>query len=146
MAEYTVSVEVNRPIDHAWDVFMDESKTAQWLTGFKRMEIIEGEPLTVGSRHKMVFEEDGSELVFVETVRVIQPPKEFSFDFDHEFMGSTLRVTLESVAADRTLLSCHTNVKATEVLTEEQLASMTPDMKKRQMRNFENLKTLIESS
>ena len=39
---------------------MDESKMGEWLEGYKSMEVLEGEPLTVGSKHKMIFEEDGT--------------------------------------------------------------------------------------
>ena len=41
MAKYSVSVEVNRPIEEAWEVFMDESKMGEWLEGYKSMEVLE---------------------------------------------------------------------------------------------------------
>ena len=74
MPKYRVSVEVNKPIEEAWEVLMDESKMGEWLEGYKGMELLEGEPLTVGSKHKMIFEEDGQELTFTETVTAISPP------------------------------------------------------------------------
>ena len=146
MPQYTVSVEVQADIERAWDVFMDESKIDQWLIGFKSMETIEGEPLSVGSKHKMFFEDRGREVVLVETVRDIRPPREFVFDLDHELMNSTVRVTLEERSRGVTLISSHTNAEPTKILWKLLMFFMVPNMKKRQRQNFENLKTIIESA
>lgn len=146
MPQYSVSVEVQADIERAWDVFMDESKMDQWLIGFKSMEIIEGDPLTVGSKHKMFFEDRGREVVLVETVQSIRPPREFVFDLDHELMNSTVRMTLEEPSRGVTLISSHTNVEPTKILWKILMFFMVPSMKKRQRQNLENLKALIESA
>ena len=75
MPKFTVSIEVDKPIQHCWDILIDESRMAEWVIGFKRKETIEGEPMTVGSRHRAVFEEGGKEGVFIETIRVVDPPR-----------------------------------------------------------------------
>ena len=146
MPQYSVSVEVQADIERAWDVFMDESKMDQWLIGFKSMEIIEGDPLTVGSKHKMFFEDRGREVVLVETVQSIRPPREFVFDLDHELMNSTVRMTLEEPSRGVTLISSHTNVEPTKILWKILMFFMVPSIKKRQRQNLENLKALIESA
>ena len=146
MAEYSVSVEANRPIDHAWAVLVDDSRMGEWLQGYKSTETLEGEPLTVGSKHRVVFDEGGMEVVFIETVRVVDAPTEFSFDLKHEMMGSSIRFLLESIGPDRTQISCVTTVNPSEMVTEEQLEATKPDMKDRQMRNFNSLKAVIEAS
>lgn len=146
MPQYTVSVEVHADIEQAWDVFMDESKMSQWLKGFTSMETIEGEPLTVGSKYKMFFEERGREVVLVETVRAIHPPTQFAFDLDHELMNSTVDVTLERRGRGVTMISSRTDAKATKLLWKVMMFFMVPNMKKRQRENFENLKAVIESS
>ena len=146
MPKYSVSVEVNKPIEEAWGVLVDDSKMGEWLQGYKSTETLEGEPLTVGSRHRVVFDEGGMEVVFIETVRVVDAPTEFSFDLEHEMMGSSILFTLESIGENRTEISCLTTVNPSDMVSEEQLEAMKPDMKDRQMRNFENLKAVIESS
>ena len=35
MPKFSVSVEVDKPIQHCWDIFMDESRMAEWAIGFK---------------------------------------------------------------------------------------------------------------
>ena len=145
MAKYSVSVEVERPIEVAWDVLMDDSKMSEWLEGYKSMELLEGEPLTVGSKHKMIFEENGQEVSFTETVTAIDPPKEFSFDFDHDMMGSNIQITLESVGPASTRITNRTNFQVDGFFINLMMFFMTPRMKSRQRRSFALLKSLIEA-
>ena len=145
MSKFSVSLEVDKPIQHCWDILMDESRMAEWAIGFQSIETIEGEPMTVGSKHRMVFEERGKELVFIETVKVIDPPREFTFDLDHEVMNSTVSMTLESVGAERTLLSSHTDGHPTKLLLKIMMPFMVPRMKKRQFQQLENLKAIMEA-
>lgn len=146
MAKFSVSLEVDKPIQHCWDIFMDESRMAEWAIGFQSIETIEGEPMTVGSKHRMVFEERGKELVFIETVKVIDPPREFTFDLDHEVMNSTVSMTFESVGGERTRLVSHTDGRPTKLLLKIMMPFMVPQMKKRQFQQLENLKAMMEAS
>lgn len=146
MPKYSVSVEVNKPIEEAWEVLMDESKMGEWLEGYKGMELIEGEPLTVGSKHKMIFEENGQEMTFTETVTAIEPLKEFSFDFDHDMMSSSIQMTLESVGMASTRITNRTKFSANGFFINLLMFFMTPRMKSRQRRSFAHLKALIEAS
>ena len=146
MAKFSVSLEVDKPIQHCWDILMDESRMAEWAIGFQSIETIEGEPMTVGSKHRMVFEERGKELVFIETVRVIDPPREFTFDLDHEVMNSTVSMTFESVGAERTRLVSYTEGRPTKLLLRIMMPFMVPQMKKRQFQQLENLKAIMEAS
>ncbi len=146
MPKYRVSVEVDKPIEEAWDVVMDEAKMGEWLEGYKGMELIEGEPLAVGSKHKMIFEENGQELTFTETVTAVDPPKEFSFDFDHDMMRSHIQITLESLESGTTRITNRTDFKVDGFFINILMFFMTPRMKGRQRRSFERLKSLIESN
>ena len=146
MPTYSVRVDIDRPIEEAWEVLMDESKMGEWLEGYKGMELLEGEPLTVGSKHKMIFEENGQELTFIETVTAIEPLKEFSFDFDHDMMSSSIQMTLASVGPSSTRITNRTKFAANGFFINLLMFFMTPRMKSRQRRSFARLKALIEAS
>ena len=146
MAKFSVSIEVDKPIQHCWDILMDESRMAEWAIGFKSVETIEGEPMTVGSKNRMVFEERGKEIVFIETIMVIDPPREFTFDLDHELMNSTVSMTFESLGAERSRLSSYTEGRPPKLLFKIMMPFMVPQMKKRQFQQLENLKAMMEAS
>lgn len=146
MPKYSVKVDIDKPVEDAWEVLMDESRMGEWLEGYKGMELIEGEPLTVGSKHKMIFEENGQEMTFTETVTAIEPLKEFSFDFDHDMMSSNIQMTLESTGAASTRITNRTKFAANGFFINLMMFFMTPRMKSRQRRSFARLKALIEAS
>ena len=146
MPKYSVRIDIDRPIEEAWEVLMDESRMGEWLEGYKSMELIEGEPLTVGSKHKMIFEDRGKELVLIETVSAIDPPHEFAIDLDHELMNSSMSTTLERIGPDRTRLVSTTETRSPKLLWKIILPFMTPQIRKRSRGDLEKLKALIESS
>ena len=146
MPKYSLSIEVDRPIEDAWEVYMDESRMREWLTGYRSMELIEGEPLTVGSKHRILFEDRGRDLVLEETVTAIDPPREFAFDLEHEIMSSSMRITLESIGPDRTRLVSTTETRSPKLLWKIILPFMTPQMRKRNRGDLEMLKAMIEAS
>ena len=102
--------------------------------------------MTVGSKNRMVFEERGKEIVFIETIMVIDPPREFTFDLDHELMNSTVSMTFESLGAERTRLSSYTEGRPPKLLFKIMMPFMVPQMKKRQFQQLENLKAVMETS
>ena len=146
MPKYSVRDDIDRPVEDAWEVLMDESRMGEWLEGYKSMELIEGEPLTVGSKHKLVFEENGKEMTFTETVTAIEPLKEFSFDFDHDMMSSSIQMTLESTGPASTRITNRTKFSANGFFINLLMFFMTPRMKSRQSRSYARLKALIEAS
>ncbi len=146
MAKFSVSIEVDKQIQHCWDILMDESRMGEWAIGFRSVETIEGEPMTVGSKNRMVFEERGKEIVFIETIMVIDPPREFTFDLDHELMNSTVSMTFESLGAERTRLVSYTEGRPPKLLFKIMMPFMVPQMKKRQFQQLENLKAIMEAS
>ena len=92
--ENETRVMVEKPKDHVWAKFQDESKMGEWLEGFKSIETFEGEPGTVGSKHRLKFENDGREIEMVETVTANEAGKRFAFNLENEVMYSDIEVTL----------------------------------------------------
>ena len=69
---YETSVEVERPVETAWRVFMDGERMSQWMTNLQRVETIAGEPGMVGSQFRLVFDENGEEVVVSEMVTEVR--------------------------------------------------------------------------
>ena len=140
-----MSIDVDKPITEAWEVFMGESKLPEWLTGFQSMELIEGERLTDGSKHRMVFKERDKEIVFIETVNAIKAPNEFSFTLDHESMASDLTITREHRQGPD-WISSHTHMQVKTFMWKIMMLFMKGQMRKPQVQQYEKLNALIESS
>ena len=91
---YESSVEINKPREVVWNYFSDESKMSEWLTGFQKIENISGNKNEVGSKWRLTFVENGSEVVMTETVKDFKAPERFSMLLDHEIMSNDVAVTL----------------------------------------------------
>ncbi len=85
---YGHEITVNKPIKEAWAVTQDQSKYAQWLEGFKSMELISGEEGVVGSKYKVIVNPGEGQADF-EMIETLVDIKEFDYvkmDFDSEAM------------------------------------------------------------
>jgi uncharacterized protein YndB with AHSA1/START domain len=80
----TRSTMINRSPDVVWKVFTDTSRTKDWMTGLMSMETVSGAPMTVGSRHHLVFLERDRRVDMQETVTAVEPGRLYAFDSSME--------------------------------------------------------------
>lgn len=92
--ENETRVTVEKPRDHVWDKFEDESKMGEWLENFVSIENIEGPPRTVGSKFKIKFDNEGEIIEMVETMTAYDEKEHFAFTLENESMYSEIDVRL----------------------------------------------------
>lgn len=138
-------ITIEATAEQVWQVFTDDSKMDQWITGFKQSKTISGEPLQVGSKHEMTFLERGKEMVFLETVTQVIPAKEYSFNLSNDMMTSKNKVTLKAQNG-ATQLCQVVDFKALGFGFKLMMFFMKGVMKKRNQSDLERLKQLIENN
>ncbi len=86
--QYGHEVTANKSVEEAWAVTQDESKYAQWLEGFKSMELISGEKYKAGSKYKVIVNpgEGQPEFEMTETLISVKEFEHIEMDFDSEMM------------------------------------------------------------
>ena len=87
-------VLINKPREEVWKKFTDSSKMGEWLIGFKSIETVSGEPNAVGSKYKIIIEDNGTEYEAIETVKEIVENEKFAFELDGEMVKDDIVVTL----------------------------------------------------
>lgn len=87
-------VQVNKAREFVWEKFQDESRMGDWLEGFKSIEPISGEPRTVGSKFRLKFNNNGSDIEMIETMTGYEEGEKFAFTLENEVMHSEIDVTL----------------------------------------------------
>lgn len=85
-------VEIDKPRDVVWKYFTDESKMKEWMPNLKSIEPISGKPLTAGSKFRIVFEEDGTEIVMIETMKEVIKEEVFAFVLENEMINADVRI------------------------------------------------------
>ena len=88
---YGNEIEVNKPVQEAWAVMTDESKTKLWLTDLKSSELLSGKAGEVGAVSKIIMAPEGEdEMVITETITANKKNEHMGFAFDADVMKSNL--------------------------------------------------------
>ena len=145
LVSYENEVFIERPVDKSFMVFTDVSKMGEWLTGFKKMELIKGLPTLPGSMIRMTMEMNGKEILVTEEVIEFKWNKLFSFRLHHESMTVDCEYIFVSADMDSEIHSKMT-VEGNNLFWRSAILFMKGKMKKQNQDDLEKLKTLIEAS
>lgn len=144
MANFTTNVTVDRPVGEVWAKFMSVDAMGKWMKGFQSVETIAGKPETVGSKHRMRFEERGRLIEMIETVTAIRPNEEYAFDTDMPELSGHVSVHFLSRGRS-TEIRTDNEFRPKMLLWKMMMPFLKSGMAKRQTTDFLTLKQLIES-
>ena len=85
---YTNEITVDKSIKEAWGVMQDESKTKDWVTGMKSMELVSGNNNEVGSVRKIIMDNNGKDMEIMETLMALKEFEHIGMKFDNDFMDT----------------------------------------------------------
>ncbi len=141
---YKIVFEVKKPVDLTFRTFMDAGLMGEWMTGFKKMETLSGRPGEIGSRYRFVFNEDGKDMFVDEEVIQMKENEVFAFSMDNEFLDGTgeFRFVEKNGATEVTYLN---DTAGKNAVFRSLLALSRSRIKERNQKDFDKLKTLIES-
>jgi len=142
---YSSEVTVNKPASEAWSVMSDENKLSQWITGYKRSELISGTPNTVGTVSNIYIENQGTESVIEETVTELVPNKVMAMDFSMDPMDMDYRMTFEEKDG-KTVIKSTTDVKGNGMMMRSMMALMKGGMQSQEDINMGKLQKLINEN
>ncbi len=137
-------VEVNKPVGVVWAYFIDQNKMKEWLPNVKSIEPISGEPNTVGSKWKMVFEEGGSEFVMTETMTEFKENEVFAFVLENEVIRADDRITFID-KGDKTEIVENNTFVGGNIFWRSLFALTKSNCQKNSLETYQKLKTNIEN-
>ncbi len=136
-------VMINEPREEVWKKMMDAGKMGKWLKGFKSIETLSGEPGTVGSKYKIVVEEDGHRFEAIETVKEVIENEKFAFILD----GDVLTNDVVIILADKGLTTDYTQAETITgkgIFMRALLYWMQSEFSKRSKDSLESFKKYLE--
>jgi hypothetical protein len=142
---YENSVTIERPVDKTFMVFTDATKMGQWLSGFKKMELVKGMPTLPGSLVKMTFEMNGREVVVTEEVLDFKWNSLFSFRLHHENMTIDCEYTFRAVDSNSEINSKLT-VEGKNIIWRSLNVFLKGKMSRQTQGDLEKLKVVIEAN
>lgn len=142
--DYKITFEVNKPADQTFKAFTDANLMAEWMTGFKRMETLSGKPGEVGSKYRLVFAEGDKDVIVDEEVIAMKENELFIFSMDNDFLSGTgeFRFTENN---GKTTVTYINDTAGKNIVYKSVLALFRSDIMERNKKDFEKLKTIIES-
>ncbi len=147
---YGHEITVNKSVKEAWAVTQDESKFAQWLEGYKSIELIEGEQDAIGSKYKVLVNPGGDQPDF-EMTQTLADLKEFEYvklDYESDVMDFKQTISYKESEGTTTVTS-DSKVIGKNIITRSIFAIMEffgGGFTKQETKNFEALKKLIEEN
>ncbi len=142
---YQCEVEVNKSKLEAWGVMSDQSKSAQWISGYKKTELISGTAGTIGAVSDIYIDSQGSESVIRETITKLDPPNLIAMDFTNPFMFMNYEMQIKEEGG-KTKIKSNTKAKGAGLFSKSLTRLMKPMMVSQEEENLKNLQTLINSN
>lgn len=138
-------VIINKPIKEVWEFFKDPDNLVLWLSGFQRFEHISGTPGTVGAKAKHHFLEKGKELILDGELTEVIPEKRITGTLDSSMMLNTVTNSFNGLENSQTELSISSDTQFKGFLWKQLGPLMKGEFKKRQERDLQTLKHLLEN-
>ena len=100
--KYSVSVEIDQPIDTVVSLFNSAENLYEWQEGLKSLEHLGGKPGEPGAQTRMHFKLGKREIVLVETIVENNLPHSFIANYDAGTVKSTSSVRFEKISENLT--------------------------------------------
>lgn len=142
-----ITVTVNAPVATTFAVFNDTASMRKWMDNFKRIENISGDQNQVGSKWKLVYDENGRDLVMTETITAFEQDKLFAFDMEDEYYKMHIEIRFEEKDG-KTIITQVDKGEGKNIPARSMVAIMGSLglMQKQQQGMYNKLKDLIEKT
>lgn len=143
-------IEVQAPIRFCWDVFQDDKKLPQWMSGVERIEYIKGAEAVPGNQQKIIMKSVGksnlsgdSELI--RTITQNDSPTFFSYEYSNDILDGYTDVRFDMIGDSATVITNQDVFAAKSLWMRSTLFLMKGSVEKRTQSHFDQLKTIIEN-
>lgn len=142
---YSNELEVELPVEDCWTVFHDTAVLVEWVPNLKSIRHFSGEPHTIGSVSELTYEENGREVVMLETTTAYEKNKTFGFssEFD-EYMRINSNIEFTPIDSVNTKIHSSTQVKALSFLMRMAMWGSKKHMEDRNNTGLQKFKKLAE--
>ena len=143
MTQYETKITIDRPADQVYALITDPNKATRWITGLQKIERLSGTPGDVGYQSKYTYLENGRTVVFFEKVTRITPGESFCFDIGSDDLELNVETQLKRLG-HQTHVHMKNRIKGKSLKMKIMLPLLKGVMRRRQMKDLQNLKEILE--
>ncbi len=145
MAKFSTKVQVNKPVEHTFDRFLDEQTMAHWITGFKGIEILRGEPREPDSLYRMMIHFNGEDLLIYQKLIEVHPNEKLLVEMEHpEFV--TWSEILFYQTGFATQIECTSKIQGKTFRVKLALPLVKNILESRNEKDYQVFKKIIEKN
>lgn len=143
MAHFSTRIQVNRPVEDTFRLFLDESVMAHWISGFKGIEVIKGEPRETDSLYKMVVRYHESDIHVFQKLMLVKENKSLMIEMEHPEFVTHSEITFIS-AGMATLMECKVKIKGKTLRVKLGMALVKAILENRNQWDYQMFKRVAE--
>lgn len=143
MAQFSTRIQVNRPVEHTFRLFLDESVMAHWISGFKGLEIVKGEPRETDSLYKMVVRYHESDIHVYQRLMLVKENKSLMIEMEHPEFITHSEITFIP-AGFATLMECKVRIKGKTLRVKLGMALVKAILQNRNEWDYQMFKRVAE--
>ncbi len=103
--KYSVHIDIRKPLEEVYSLFIDPQNYPEWMDGFIRIEPLEGTPGEPGSTTRFVFKSGSRTMEMTETILSVDAPHSVTVRFNANGVDNVVTTRLERISDDVT--RCH---------------------------------------
>ncbi|TGL84872.1 SRPBCC family protein [Leptospira congkakensis] len=142
--KFTVSIDINKPLDFVIQTFDDPENLKRWMKGLVSFEPISGTPGQPGAKSKLTFNHNGRKMEMEETITVKNLPKEFSGTYEISGIWNLVQNQFEALSPN---LTRYTSVQEFRMKAPMKWFSLLlqPMFRKQSLQHLQSFKQFTES-
>lgn len=139
-----MELEIDAKQKEVWSYFQNPGNFKKWMSGFEKIEMLEGIPGTVGSTYALHFNNDGNEQVLHQELTSIDPPNGLSFNLTNDLFAAQLDIRM-SENAGKTKMIVNMTSEGNNAFYNAAMHLAKDDIDLNQRKNYEAFKNLLEN-
>ena len=141
------SVEINAPQKQVFAVYNNPLLYKRWMSNFQAIEQLEGEPNTIGNKHRLKFNTETGEITTLDlTLKEYQPTELIIYNYENQWLIGTNKASFSGTEQGKTKLQLKLDYNGKGIVQNALLFLMGSSIDKGHQQNLEKLKQLIEQS
>lgn len=143
MAGFVTKVRVNKSAENIFRLYLDEAIMPHWISGFKGIEILRGEPRATDSFYRMYLDYNGENLQLYQKLLEVCPHEKLLVQMEHpDFI--TYSEILFRQAGEVTELCCKVKIEGKNLKVKLALPFVKSILEERNQKDYMVFKQVVE--
>ena len=142
---YRNSIVVDVSPEEAFQVFLDSSNMKLWITGLSRIDFVEGQMNSVGSKWKLILDQEGAHYEMLETMTAFEPNRRFAFLLVNEVLTTDVDIRF-TPSQQGTIITADNIVKGKNLQWHSLFVVLSSSLKNQSQGMYDNLKLVIDKT